>query len=127
MTSMNIILKSLEFSPVAARQCRSAHAQRSTSRCDPKKPTAMWCLTRATAIEVDWAIDRRLLPVSQGQVSFRERHRRPSFLVIRVLAGWSKLPHEDEYFGKQQVYREISFTSRSLTRVDGDRPETAWT
>jgi len=72
-----------------------------------------------SAIEVDWAIE-------EGYYLYRNKL---SFEINTqgIIAGDTRLPeglpHEDEYFGKQQVYRGHFFVSVPY-EVDGERPET---
>ncbi len=71
------------------------------------------------AIEVDWAIE-------EGYYLYRNNL---SFEITTegVVMGDARLPageaHEDEYFGKQQVFREHFYVSVPY-RVDGERPAT---
>ena len=72
-----------------------------------------------TAFEVDWAI-------AEGYYLYRNKL---SFAADAdtVLLGEPEfpegLPHEDEFFGKQQVYRDRFFVTIPYT-VSGDRPQT---
>jgi thiol:disulfide interchange protein DsbD len=72
-----------------------------------------------TALEVDWAI-------AEGYYLYRKRLGFESADGALVL-GEPELPeglaHEDEFFGKQQVYRDRFFVTIPYT-VAGDRPET---
>ncbi len=71
-----------------------------------------------TAIEVDWAIE-------DGYYLYRNKLGFESNTASVVL-GEPKLPeglpHEDEFFGKQQIYREHFYVNVPYT-ITGDRPE----
>ena len=71
------------------------------------------------AIEVDWAIEDDYY-LYRKELAFETT-------TDGVVLGDARLPageeHEDEYFGKQQVFRE-HFYVRIPYRVDGERPET---
>ena len=70
------------------------------------------------AIEVDWSIE-------DGYYLYRNKLGFESNTASVVL-GEPKLPeglpHEDEFFGKQQIYREHFYVSVPYT-IKGDRPE----
>jgi thiol:disulfide interchange protein DsbD len=72
-----------------------------------------------SSIEVDWAIE-------DGYYLYRKELAFESNTKTVVL-GNARLPegqpHEDDYFGKQQVYREHFYVTVPY-RIDGDRPET---
>ena len=71
------------------------------------------------AIEVDWAIE-------DGYYLYRNKLGFESNTPGVVLAAPQLpegLPHEDEFFGKQQVYRDHFFVSVPY-QIDGDRPDT---
>ncbi|NIV17142.1 MAG: protein-disulfide reductase DsbD [Woeseiaceae bacterium] len=71
------------------------------------------------ALEVDWAIEDDYY-LYRNQMAFESKTK-------EVVLGTPRLPegiaHEDEFFGKQQIYRE-NFYVRIPYRVEGDRPET---
>jgi thiol:disulfide interchange protein DsbD len=71
------------------------------------------------AFEIDWAIE-------DGYYLYRSDLKFES-TTDDVVIGDARLPagetHEDEYFGKQQVFREHFYVNVPY-RIDGDRPET---
>jgi thiol:disulfide interchange protein DsbD len=71
------------------------------------------------AIEVDWAIE-------EGYYLYRNKLGFESS-TQGVVLGEPQMPegldHEDEFFGKQQIYRDHFFVSVPY-RFDGDRPDT---
>ncbi|MGI9271517.1 MAG: protein-disulfide reductase DsbD [Woeseiaceae bacterium] len=71
------------------------------------------------AFEIDWAIEDDYY-LYRKELKFETT-------TDDVVLGDARLPageaHEDEYFGKQQVFRE-HFYVRVPYRIDGDRPET---
>jgi thiol:disulfide interchange protein DsbD len=72
-----------------------------------------------TALEVDWAI-------ADGYYLYRKRlsfEAGDNTLVLGEPELPEGLPHEDEFFGKQQVYRDRFFVTIPYT-VSGDRPAT---
>ncbi len=72
------------------------------------------------AFEVDWAI-------ADGYYLYRKRLgfvAGNNAIVLGEPELPEGLPHEDEFFGKQQVYRDRFFVTIPYT-VSGDRPETA--
>ena len=71
------------------------------------------------AIEIDWAIEDRYY-LYRNKLSFESNTDSVVFGDARLPAG---LPHEDEYFGKQQIYRDNFYVSVPY-RIDGERPET---
>jgi thiol:disulfide interchange protein DsbD len=71
------------------------------------------------ALEVDWAIEDEYY-LYRKELSFETTSKNVTLSDARLPAGE---PHEDEYFGKQQVFRENFYVSIPY-RVDGDRPET---
>ncbi len=71
------------------------------------------------AIEIDWAIEDGYY-LYRNKLGFESNTDSVVFGDARLPAG---LPHEDEYFGKQQIYRENFYVSLPY-RVDGERPET---
>jgi thiol:disulfide interchange protein DsbD len=70
------------------------------------------------SIEVDWAIEK-------GYYLYRKELAFESNTAAVVLSN-ARLPegqpHEDEYFGKQQVYREHFYVTVPY-RIEGKRPE----
>ncbi|MGB5492095.1 MAG: protein-disulfide reductase DsbD [Woeseiaceae bacterium] len=73
-----------------------------------------------TALEVDWAI-------ADGYYLYRKRlsfEAGDNALTLGEPELPEGLPHEDEFFGKQQVYRDRFFVTIPYT-VSGDRPATA--
>jgi thiol:disulfide interchange protein DsbD len=72
-----------------------------------------------SAIEVDWAIEEGYY-LYRNKLSFEINTQGITAGDTRLPEG---LPHEDEYFGKQQVYRGHFFVSVPY-EVDGERPET---
>ena len=70
-----------------------------------------------TALEIDWAI-------ADGYYLYRKRlgfETSDSNIVLGEPDLPEGLPHEDEFFGKQQVYRDRFFVTIPYT-VNGDRP-----
>jgi len=71
------------------------------------------------AIEIDWAIEK-------GYYLYRDKLGFES-ATDGVVFGEARLPeglaHEDEYFGKQQIYRDNFYVSIPYS-VDGERPAT---
>ncbi|MCH8156063.1 MAG: hypothetical protein IH786_12585, partial [Proteobacteria bacterium] len=93
-----------------------AHAQGD----DPLRPEEAYryvVTDTGNSIEVDWAIE-------DGYYLYRKELAFESNTKAVVL-GSARLPegesHEDEYFGKQQVYREHFYVTVPY-RIDGDRP-----
>ncbi len=72
------------------------------------------------ALEIDWAIDECCY-LYRDKLSFESGDGAIVFGEIALPEG---LPHEDEFFGKQQVYRDRFFVTIPYT-VKGDRPQTA--
>jgi thiol:disulfide interchange protein DsbD len=72
-----------------------------------------------SAIEVDWAIEEGYY-LYRNKLSFESNSESIKLGAARLPEG---LPHEDEFFGKQQVYRDNFYVSIPYT-VDGERPET---
>ena len=70
------------------------------------------------AIEVDWAIEDGYY-LYRNDLSFETTTDGVVLSDARLPAGEA---HEDEYFGKQQVFRENFYVSAPY-RVDGERPE----
>jgi len=70
------------------------------------------------AIEVDWAIEDGYY-LYRNDLSFETTTDGVVLSDARLPAGEA---HEDEYFGKQQVFRENFYVSVPY-RVDGERPE----
>ncbi|MCH7822450.1 MAG: protein-disulfide reductase DsbD [Proteobacteria bacterium] len=71
------------------------------------------------ALEVDWAIE-------DGYYLYRDKLSFESGTAAVVLGAArlpEGLPHEDEFFGEQQVYREHFYVSVPY-RIEGERPET---
>ncbi|NCF50060.1 protein-disulfide reductase DsbD [Gammaproteobacteria bacterium] len=88
---------------------------------DPLRPEVAYryaTTDTGDAIEVDWAIEK-------GYYLYRNKLGFESGTDAVVL-GEARLPdgleHEDEFFGKQQVYREHFYVNVPY-RIDGDRPE----
>jgi thiol:disulfide interchange protein DsbD len=71
------------------------------------------------ALEVDWAIEDEYY-LYRKELKFETTTDGIVLGNARLPAGE---PHEDEYFGKQQVFRE-NFYVRIPYRVDGERPAT---
>ncbi len=71
------------------------------------------------AIEIDWAIEEGYY-LYRNKLGFESSTKGVVLGEARLPEG---LPHEDEYFGKQQIYREHFYVSVPY-RFDGDRPET---
>lgn len=71
------------------------------------------------ALEIDWAIDDGYY-LYKNKLGFESATGSVRLSAPRLPEG---LPHEDEFFGKQQVYRENFYVSIPY-RVDGERPAT---
>jgi len=71
------------------------------------------------ALEIDWAIDECCY-LYRDKLSFESGSGAIVFGNILLPEG---LPHEDEFFGKQQVYRDRFFVTIPYTAA-GDRPQT---
>lgn len=71
------------------------------------------------ALEIDWAIEDGYY-LYRDKLSFETTTDDVVFTNTRMPAGQD---HEDEFFGKQKVFRE-NFYVRIPYRIDGDRPET---
>ncbi|MGB5333672.1 MAG: protein-disulfide reductase DsbD [Woeseiaceae bacterium] len=72
------------------------------------------------ALEIDWAIDECCY-LYRDKLTFESGSGTIVFGDILLPEG---LPHEDEFFGKQQVYRDRFFVTIPYTAA-GDRPQTA--
>jgi thiol:disulfide interchange protein DsbD len=95
-----------------------AHAQDE----EPRKPEEVYryaVFDTGDALEVDWAIDDGYY-LYRNKLSFDSATDGIKLAEARLPQG---LPHEDEFFGKQQVYRENFYVSIPY-QVTGDRPET---
>jgi thiol:disulfide interchange protein DsbD len=72
------------------------------------------------AFEIDWAIYKHAY-LYKSRLSFESGSD-------AIVLGTAQLPkgldHEDEFFGKQEIYRDFFFVSIPYT-VNGERPETA--
>ncbi len=89
---------------------------------EPKKPEEVYryaVYDTGDALEVDWAIDEGYY-LYRNKLSFESATDSIELSQARLPQG---LPHEDEFFGKQQVYRENFYVSIPYI-VDGERPET---
>ncbi len=94
-----------------------AHAQDD----DPLRPEDAYLYVvsdTGDAIEVDWAIEDDYY-LYRNDLSFESATAGVVLSDARLPAGE---PHEDEYFGKQQVFREHFYVTVPY-RVDGERPE----
>ncbi|MDH3614555.1 MAG: protein-disulfide reductase DsbD [Gammaproteobacteria bacterium] len=70
------------------------------------------------AIEIDWAIEEGYY-LYRNKLGFESNNKGVVLGDARLPAG---LPHEDEFFGKQQIYREHFYISVPY-RITGDKPE----
>ena len=89
---------------------------------EPQKPEEVFryaVFDTGDALEVDWAIDEGYY-LYRNKLAFESATEGVELTLVRLPQG---LPHEDEYFGKQQVYRENFYVSIPY-RVAGERPET---
>ena len=94
-----------------------AHAQDD----EPQKPEDVYryaAFDTGDAIEVDWAISDGYY-LYRNKLAFESATDGIVFSAAQLPQG---LPHEDEFFGKQQIYRE-SFYVRIPYQVEGERPE----
>ena len=71
------------------------------------------------AIEVDWGIEDGYY-LYRDKLSFESGTAAVVLSEARLPEG---LPHEDEFFGEQQVYREHFYVSVPY-RIEGERPQT---
>jgi len=71
------------------------------------------------ALEIDWAI-ADCCYLYRDKLEFESGDGKLIFNAVRLPAG---LPHEDEFFGQQQVYRDRFYVTIPYT-VAGDRPDT---
>ncbi|MDJ0813182.1 MAG: protein-disulfide reductase DsbD [Woeseiaceae bacterium] len=88
---------------------------------EPKKPEEVFryaVFDTGDALEVDWAIDEGYY-LYRNKLSFESATDGFEITQVRLPQG---LPHEDEFFGKQQVYRENFYVSIPY-RLNGERPE----
>jgi thiol:disulfide interchange protein DsbD len=88
---------------------------------EPKRPQEVYryaVFDTGDALEIDWAIDDGYY-LYRNKLGFETTTDDVVFGDPRLPEG---LPHEDEFFGKQQIYRE-NFYVRIPYRVDGDRPD----
>jgi thiol:disulfide interchange protein DsbD len=89
---------------------------------EPRKPEDVYRYVvsdTGDALEVDWAIDDGYY-LYRNKLSFESATGGVEFTRVRLPEG---LPHEDEFFGKQQVYRGNFYVSIPY-QVEGERPET---
>ena len=89
---------------------------------DPQRPEDVYryvVTDTGDAIEIDWAIEEGYY-LYRNKLGFESNTKGVVLGEARLPEG---LPHEDEYFGKQQIYREHFYVSVPY-RFDGDRPET---
>ena len=87
---------------------------------EPKPPQDVYryaVFDTGYALEVDWAIDDGYY-LYRDKLGFESATGNVVFGDARLPEG---LPHEDEFFGKQQIYRE-NFYVRIPYRVEGERP-----
>ncbi len=88
---------------------------------DPQRPEDVYryaVFDTGDAIEIDWAIEDDYY-LYRNKLSFESATDGIRLSQPRLPEG---LPHEDEFFGKQQVYRGNFYVSIPYV-VDGDRPE----
>ncbi len=88
---------------------------------DPRKPEEVYryaVYDTGDALEVDWAIDEGYY-LYRNKLSFESATDGFEITQVRLPQG---MPHEDEFFGKQQVYRENFYVSLPY-RVADERPE----
>jgi len=89
---------------------------------EPQRPEDVYryvVFDTGDAIEIDWAIEDGYY-LYRNKLGFESNTDGVTFDAVRLPEG---LPHEDEFFGKQQIYRGNFYVSIPY-RVDGDRPET---
>ena len=106
-----ILLLLLSASPLALAQNE-----------EPKKPEEVYryaVFDTGDALEVDWAIDEGYY-LYRNKLSFESATDGIEITTVRLPQG---MPHEDEFFGKQQVYRENFYVSIPYQVAD-ERPET---
>jgi thiol:disulfide interchange protein DsbD len=88
---------------------------------EPQRPEDVYryaVFDTGDAIEIDWAIEDGYY-LYRNKLSFESATSDIELADPRLPEG---LPHEDEFFGKQQIYRGNFYVSIPY-RVDGDRPE----
>jgi thiol:disulfide interchange protein DsbD len=106
-----ILLLLLSASPLALAQDE-----------EPRKPEEVYryaVFDTGDALEVDWAIDEGYY-LYRNKLSFESATDGIEITRVRLPQG---MPHEDEFFGKQQVYRENFYVSIPYQVAD-ERPET---
>jgi thiol:disulfide interchange protein DsbD len=89
---------------------------------DPLRPEQAYryvATDTGDAIEVDWAIEPGYY-LYRNKLSFASGTDAVVLGEVQLPEG---LPHEDEFFGEQQVYREHFFVTLPY-RLDGERPAT---
>jgi thiol:disulfide interchange protein DsbD len=88
---------------------------------EPQRPEDVYryaAFDTGDAIEIDWAIEDGYY-LYRNKLGFESATDGVEFGDARLPEG---LPHEDEFFGKQQIYRGNFYVSVPY-QVDGDRPE----
>jgi thiol:disulfide interchange protein DsbD len=88
---------------------------------DPLRPEVAYryvVIDTGDAIEVNWSIEDGYY-LYRNKLGFESNTESVILGEPRLPAG---LPHEDEFFGKQQIYRENFYVSVPYT-IRGDRPE----
>ena len=116
----NSMTKSISQLPLIALLAASSLALGQDA--EPQKPEDVFryaVFDTGDALEVDWAIDDGYY-LYRDKLSFESATDGVELTQVRMPQG---LPHEDEYFGKQQVYRENFYVSIPY-RVAGERPAT---
>ncbi|MEJ2128201.1 MAG: protein-disulfide reductase DsbD [Woeseiaceae bacterium] len=89
---------------------------------EPQRPEDVYryaVFDTGDAVEIDWAIEDGYY-LYRNKLGFESATKGVVFGDARLPEG---LPHEDEFFGKQQIYRGNFYVSIPY-RIDGERPET---
>ena len=87
------------------------------SCCRPPRPIKYVVTDTGDAFEIDWAIYEHAY-LYKNKLAFESGTAGLALGEPELPEG---LPHEDEFFGKQDIYRDFFFVTIPYT-VEGDRP-----